>query len=103
MDNPNALAIPFFLYVNWNKEKTLTFNLNKLWTRSTVLQSSHYEYIMGDDSEMNTGPRFRSYIESSLENFPFDEQEKMKYFFMAEKAAKIRINAIVSNKLRKSY
>ncbi len=103
MKNPNALAIPFFLYANWHKEKTLTFNLNKLWTRSTELQSSHYEYIMGDDSEMNTGSRFRSYIENSLENFPFDEQEKMKYFFMAEKAAKIRINAIVSNKLRKSY
>ena len=101
--NPNALAIPFFLYANWNRERTLTFNLDKLWTRSTKLQSSHYEYIIGDDSVMNTGSRFRSYIENTLEKFPFDEQEKLKYFFTAEKAAKIRINAIVSNKLRKSY
>jgi len=103
VDNPNALAIPFFLYLNWNKERTLTFNLDKLWTRSTELQSSHYEYIIGDDSVMNTGSRFRSYIENTLEKFSFDEQEKKKYFSMAEKAAKKRINAIVSNKHRKSY
>ena len=103
VDNPNALIIPFFLYANWNKARTLTFNLDKLWTRSTELQSSPYEYIKRDDSVMNTGSRFRSYTEDTLEKFPFDEQEKMKYFAMAEKAAKMRINAIVSNKHRKSY
>jgi len=103
VNNPNGLAIPFFLYANWNREKTLTFNLNKLWTRSTELRLLHYEYFEGDDSGMNTGSRFRSYIENTLEKFPFDEQEKMKYFSMAKKAAKMRINAIVSNKHRKSY
>lgn len=103
VNNPNALVIPFFLYANWNRERTLAFNLDKLWTRSTELRLSHHEYIEGDDSEMNTGSRFRSYIENTLAKFPFDEQEKMKYFSMAEKAGKMRINAIVSNKHRKSY
>lgn len=103
VNNPNVLAIPFFLYANWNRERTLTFNLNKLWTRSTKLRLSHYEYFEGDDSGMNSGSRFLSYIENTLEKFPFDEQEKMKYFSLAEKAAKMRINAIVSNKYRKSY
>ena len=103
VNHPNALAIPLFIYANWNRERTLTFNLDKLWKRSTELQSSHYEYFEGDDSGMNSGSRFRSYIENTLEKFPFDEQEKMKYFSKAEKAAKMRINAIVSNKYRKSY
>ncbi|MFQ6070977.1 MAG: hypothetical protein ACE5LC_10715, partial [Candidatus Aminicenantales bacterium] len=102
-NNPNALAIPFFLYANWNREKTLTFNLDKLWTRSTELRLPHYEYIEGDESGMKTGSRFRSYIENTLEKFTLDEEEKMKYFSLAEEAAKMRINAIVSNKHRKSY
>lgn len=103
VNNPNALAIPFFLYANWNRERTLTSNLDKLWTRSTELQSSHHEYIEGNESGMNTGSRFRYYIKNTLEKFPFIEQEKMKYFSIAEKAAKRRIDAIVSNKHRKSY
>lgn len=103
VNNPNVLAIPFFLYANWNRERTLTFNLYKLWTRSTKLRLSHYDYFEGNDSGMNSGSRFRSYIEDTLEKFPLEEQEKMKYFSMAEKAAKMRINAIVSNTYRKSY
>jgi len=103
VNNPNALAIPFFLYANWNRERTLTFNLDRLWTRSTELPLSHFEYIEGDEYGTNTGSRFRSYIDNTLEEFPLDEQEKMKYFSIAEKAAKMRINTIVSNKHRKSY
>jgi len=91
MNNPIALAVPFFIYANWNKEKVLTFNMDKLWKRSTELQSSHYEYIQGEDSETNTGSRFRSYIEDTLEKLPIDEPEKMEYFSMAEKSAKRRL------------
>ncbi len=103
VNHPNGLAIPFFLYANWNRERTLAFSINKLWTRSTKLRLSHYEYFEDDDSGMNSGSRFRSYIGDTLEKFPIDEQEKMKYFSMAEKAAKMRIIAIVSNTYRKSY
>lgn len=103
VNNPNALAIPFFLYAYWNREKTLTFNLEKLWTRSTELQSSHYELFQGEDYVTSTGSRFRSYIEDTLEKFPLDEHERMEYFSMAEKAAKMRIETIVSGKHRKSY
>jgi hypothetical protein len=103
MNNPIALAVPFFLYVCWDKEKALTFNIEKLWTRSTDLQPSYYEYIHGEDTETNTGVRFRSYIKDTLEKFPIDEHKKMENFSMAEKAAKRRIDAIVSGKHRKSY
>ena len=57
----------------------MTFNLDKLWIRSTELRLSHYEYTEGDDSVMNTGSRFRFYIENTLAKFPFDEQEKMNF------------------------
>jgi hypothetical protein len=103
MSNPVALAVPFFLYVCWDTKKALTFNMDQLWTRSTELQSSHYEYIQGEDTETNTGIRFRSYIKDTLEKFPIDEHNKMEYFSMAEKSAKKRIDAIVSGKHRKSY
>jgi hypothetical protein len=102
-DNPNVIAIPFFLFANWNREKNLTFNLNKLWTRSTELRSTQYEYFEGDDSGLNIGSRFRSYIEATLEKFPVDEQDKIKYFSIAEKAGKMRVDTIVSNKFRQSY
>lgn len=105
-DNPNALAVPFFLYARWNHEKKLTPNMAELWKDACNIPTSLYDDY--DEWEENLGSkssesRFRKYLQNVLEDFPIPEEELTEYFPIAEKAALKRIDAIVGNKHRQSY
>jgi len=103
IEKSNAIIVSFFLYAKWNKKRPLTSNLDKLWKMSTEFDPTPFYYKEGVYLDKDIDSRFRSYIENTLKEFPLDEQEKENYFSSAKKVAYARINAIVSNKHRKSY
>jgi hypothetical protein len=106
--SPNSLAVPFFLFAGWNKDQPLTPNMADLWNHATLVRTLIHDDWEFDDyyEEMesgNLGSRFRAYLENALLDQPIAEKDLKTYFQAAEAAAKKRIDAIVSNKFRKSY
>ena len=106
--NPNSLAVPFFLFAGWNKDQPLTPNMADLWNQVTLVRTLIHEGWEFDDyheklESGDLGSRFRAYLENVLKNQPIAEKDLKRYFQSAEKAARKRIDAIVSNKFRKSY
>jgi len=100
--NPNALAVPFFLYVRWNREKSLTANMAQLWQEATSFRTLSYNE-REDCGSGDPGSRFRNYLENVLKEHTVSDRDRDKYFKDAEKAAGKRIDAIVGSKHRKSY
>lgn len=104
-DAPNALIIPFFLYARWNRGKSLAANLSRLWDGASMFDT----FLPGtheDDSESkpeDAGTRFREYLENLVKEIPIANKDLDNYFLTAVKNAQKRIDAIVSEKHRKSY
>jgi hypothetical protein len=106
--SPNALAVPFFLFAGWNKDQPLTPNMSDLWNQATLVRTLiHDDWKFEDYHEElesgDLGSRFRAYLENILKDQPIAEKDLKRYLQSAEKAARKRIDAIVSNKFRKSY
>jgi hypothetical protein len=106
--SPNALAVPFFVFAGWNKDKALMPNMAELWNQATLVRTlMHDDWKIDDYPEElesdDLGSRFRAYLENVLKDQPIAEKDLKRHFHSAEKAAKKRIDAIVSNKFRKSY
>jgi hypothetical protein len=104
----NALAVPFFLFAGWNQDIPLTPNMAELWNQATLVRTLRHADWESDNyheevESGDLGSRFRAYLENVLKDQPIPEKDLKKYFQAAEKAAKKRIDAIVSNKFRKSY
>jgi hypothetical protein len=79
-----------------------------LWNQATLVRTLIHDDWEFDDyhEELESGDlgsRFRAYLENALLDQPIAEKDLEKYFQSAEKAARKRIDAIVSNKFRKSY
>jgi hypothetical protein len=101
--SPNAILIPFFLYVRWDNEKKLTANIADLWKDATDAPIRLGEFHQGDSTSGELGPRLRAHLENVLREFPVPEKEREEYFKAAEKAAFKRVEGIVGGKHRKSY
>jgi hypothetical protein len=107
-ESPNSLALPFFLFAGWKKGKPLTPNMADLWNQATLVRTLIHDDWEFDDyhEELESGDlgsRFRAYLENALLDQPIAEKDLKRYLQSAEKAARKRIDAIVSNKFRKSY
>lgn len=101
--SPNAILVPFFLYVRWDHGKKLTTNIIELWKDATDVPISFGTYFQEDSVPGDLGKRFRLHLENVLKEFPIPEKERDEYFLAAEKAALKRVDAIVSEKHRQSY
>lgn len=106
--SPNALAVPFFLFAGWNQDIPLTPNMADLWNQATVVRTMiHDDWEFDDYHEEvesgDLGSRFRAYLENVLREQPISAKDLKGYLQSAEEAARRRIDAIVSNKFRKSY
>ena len=100
--NLNALAVSFFLYVRWNREKSLTANMAQLWQEATSFRTLSYNE-REDCGSGDPGSRFQDYLENVLKEYTVSDRDRDKYFKDAEKTAQKRIDAIVGGKHRKSY
>jgi hypothetical protein len=104
----NALAVPFFLFARWNHDIPLTPSMADLWNQATLVRTLRHDDWEFDDyheevESGDLGSRFRAYLENVLEDQEIAEKDLKRYFQSAEQAARRRIDAIVSNKFRKSY
>lgn len=106
--SPNALAVPFFLFAGWNQDIPLTPNMAELWNQAIVVRTMIQDDWEFDDyhEELESGDlgsRFQADLENVLKEQPIAVKDLNRYLQSAEKAARKRIDAIVSNKFRKSY
>ncbi|MDO9209468.1 MAG: hypothetical protein Q7V48_01770 [Deltaproteobacteria bacterium] len=102
-NSPNAILVPFFLYAGWDHEKKLTTNIADLWKDATDVPIPFGTFSQEDSARGDLGKRFRDHLEKALKEFPIPGKEQEEYFLAAEKAAFKRVDAIVSEKHRKSY
>ncbi|UCG11731.1 MAG: hypothetical protein JSU72_14535 [Deltaproteobacteria bacterium] len=107
-ESPNFLAVPFFLFAGWNKDQPLTPNMADLWNQATLVHTMIHDDWEFDDyheelESRDLGSRFRTYLENVLTDQTIAEKDLKRYFHSAEKAARKRVDAIVSNKFRTSY
>jgi hypothetical protein len=102
-DSSNAILVPFFLYTRWNHEKKLTANITELWKDATDIPIDFGTFSQEDSGHGDLGKRFRIHLDNALKEFPIPEKGRDEYFLAVEKAALKRVDAIVSEKHRKSY
>jgi hypothetical protein len=102
-DSSNAILVPFFLYTRWNHEKKLTANITELWKDATDIPIDFGTFSQEDSDHGDLGKRFRAHLDNALKEFPIPEKGRDEYFLAVEKAALKRVDAIVSEKHRKSY
>jgi hypothetical protein len=98
--NSNFLAVPFFLRAQWDVGVQLTPNMTELWLNATEIPDQDDFRAMSPES---LGPRLRTHLERALSENGMSEEERNAYFKDARRAATKRIEAIVSEKHRKSY